>query len=148
MKKVINYAIAYGIWIIDMGLAFWFAYLCRTDLLSILALRYKEGQWQYPRLVTVIDKSFLMLLGLGWLAFIIIVEEYNRPGIQKGDLLKRIARINGPLFIAIFVVDLILFWLQGIGSYDLLRWLILAAELGIGIALLVWSKTRFTPKPN
>jgi hypothetical protein len=78
----------------------------------------------------------------------IIVEEYFRVGVQKGGLWTRFARVTGPLVLAVFGADLILCWLQGIGSYDWLRWLILAAELGVGIALLVWGKTRFTPKPN
>jgi uncharacterized membrane protein len=67
----------------------------------------------------------------------IAVEAYFRAGVSRGDLLKRFARVTGPVFLGIFGVDLILFWLQGIGRGDLLRWFLLAAELGIGIALLV-----------
>jgi hypothetical protein len=148
MKKVINYAIAYGMWIADLMLAFWLAYLSRTDFLGILALFYKKGQWQYSRQVDFADKAFMLVLGLGWLALMVIIEEYFRVGIQKKDLLKRFARVTGPVLLCLFVVDLILFWLEGIGSGNWLRWIILAAELGIGTALLVSAKTRSTSKPN
>jgi len=148
MKKVFNQIIAYGMWIVDLLLALWFALLSRTALLDILALFYKKGQWQYPRQVNVVDKTFTLLLGLGWMALVVIVEEYFRTSIPKGVLLKRIARVTGLLLLAIFGVDLILFWVQGIGSGDWLRWLLLAAELGIGTALLVWVKTRPTSQPQ
>ncbi len=148
MKKIVDYIVAYSAWVADMGLALWFAYLCKFDLLGFLALFYERGNWIYEKQVNVIDKAFTIFLGLGWMAFMIVAEEYFRIGIQKKDLLKRITRINAPLLISIFVVDLFLLWLQGIGSSDWLRLLILVAELGAGLALLVWSKTRLAPKPN
>lgn len=148
MKKIVNYILAYSTWVADMGLAIWLAYLCKYDLLNFLALFYKRGNWIYEKQVNVIDKAFTIFLGLGWMAFMIIVEEYYRIGIQKGDLLKRLVTITGPLLLSIFVVDLLLFWLQGIGTYNWIRWLILAVELGAGLVLLVWGKTHVTINSN
>jgi hypothetical protein len=143
MKKVLNQLIAYALWIVDLLLAFWLAFLSRSDILAIFGLFYKKGNYYYRQWVGVIDRIFILVVGLGWLIFMIIIEEYYRRGIPKGDLLKRGARITGQLLISIFVVDLVLFWLQGIGigSINWLRWLILAVEMGIGIALLVLAKT-------
>ena len=148
MKKVVKLAIAYGMWIVDLGLALGFAYLCRTDLLDLFALFYKKENSYFRGAVNVIDRVFILILGLGWLAFMILVEENYRVGVQKGDLWIRCARVTGPLVLSVFVANLILFWVRGIGSYDWLSWLILAAELVVGIALLVWGKTRFTTKPK
>jgi hypothetical protein len=148
MKKVANQLLAYGMWIVDLLLAFWLAFLSRNVLLEILALFYKKESWSYPRWVVVIDRVYTLMIGLGWLVFMIIVEQYIMTGINKGNLLKRIARITGLVLLAIFVVDLIMFWLQGIGSANWLRWLILAAELIIGTGMYVYYKSTATPKTN
>jgi len=57
---------------------------------------------------------------------------------------RRFATVTGALLLSIFVLDLILSWLQGGAGGNWLRWLILAAELGIGIALITTAKTRRT----
>ena len=147
MNKVFKYASAYGMWIVDLGLALWLVYLSRTAILGILALFYEPGDLQYLHAVNFTDKVIAIILGLGWLAFTIIIEDYYRKGALKGDMLKRFARVTGPIFLCSFVIDLILFWLQGIGSDNWLRWLILAAELGIGIALIIFVKNKSTHKP-
>jgi len=148
MKKVANNLLAYGMWIVDMLLAFWFAFLSRNVLLEILALFYQKESWSYPRWVVVIDRFYTLIIGLGWLVFMIVVEQYILAGLKKGNLLKRIARVTGLVLLAIFAVDLIQVWLQGIGSGNWLRWLILAAELIIGIGMYVFYKSAVTPKTN
>jgi hypothetical protein len=145
MKKVINQAIAYVLWIADLAVALWFAYLCRYDLLSFLAQLYMKGMWSEEKQL-VVDRAFTILLGLGWLAFMIIVEEYFRVGVQKGGLWTRFARVTGPLVLAVFGANLILFWLRGISSNDWLHWIILAAELAVGITLTIMKKTRVPSK--
>jgi hypothetical protein len=148
MKKVLNNVIAYGMWIIDMALAFWLCYISRSAYLGIFALSSENRGWSYGKLMGFLDKAFLIVLGLGWLAYMIIVEQYFSPGIQKGDLLKRFCKITGPVLLCLFVVDLILFWLAGIDSGNWLRWLTLAGELGIGLAMLISSKTNTPEKTN
>jgi len=138
MRKVIKYLIAYMMWITNMILSIWFAYLTRTSVLGILALFYQQGDFQYTKLVDLIDRVLVVVLGLGWLVFTIFTEEYYRSGALKENLPKRFARIAGPLILCIFVVDLSLLWVQGASEW--MRWLILAIELFAGLALIVYSR--------
>ena len=62
--------------------------------------------------------------------------------------MKRFARVTGPILLCIFVADLILFWLQGIGYDDWLRWLILLAELIMGSVLVLYGRRRVRGKGN
>jgi hypothetical protein len=146
MKKVADQILAYGMWIVDLLLAFWLAFLSRNVILEILALFYQKESWSYPRWVVVIDRFYTLMVGLGWLVFMIIVEQYILTGIKKGNLLKRIARVTGLVLLAIFAVDLIQVWLQGIGSSNWLRWLILTVELIIGTGMYVYYKSIAIPK--
>jgi len=148
MAKMVKYASAYVMWILDLGLAFWLIIISRTVFLGIFALFYKPGAWVYSRRVDLADKVFLLILGLGWLVFMILAESYFRAGALSDDLLKRFARVTGPVLLGIFGVDLILFWLQGVGRGDWLRWLILAAELGIGLALLMSIRLQSKSEPT
>ena len=148
MKKIALYLINYAVWIIDLLLGVWVIYLARTTILDILALHYKPGMWEYEQLVTLLDKVFLLVLGLAWLAFMIFAEEYIRAGIRKGNMAIRIARLNGPIFLVIFCIDLTLFWLQGISSESWLRWLILAGELGFGMVFIMYYKNKQKTRTN
>ena len=146
MAKLIKYIGAYTLWIADLGLALWLILISRTVFHGIFAMSYKPGSLVYANRVDFADKIFWLILGLGWLVFMIVVEAYFRAGARGDDLLRRFARVTGPVLLSIFGVDLILFWLQGVGGGNWLRWFILAAELGFGIALLVSARPQ--PKPN
>ena len=146
MAKILKYAGAYMLWIADLVLTFWLIFISRTVYLGIFAFFYKPGAWADSHRVDLVDKVFLLILGLGWLIFMILVEAYFRAGARHEDLLKRFARVTGPVLLSIFGVDLILFWLQGVGGGNWFRWFILAAELGLGIALFVSARPQ--PKPN
>lgn len=148
MSKVIKYVIAYSMWFADLGLALWLAYLSRAALLAILALFYKQGDFQSAKMIDLMDRIFTVVIGLGWLIFSIFTEEYYRAGALKESVLKRFARVTGPILLCIFIVDLIIFWIQGISANDWLRWLILTAELGIGLALFLYGKQRLASKSN
>ena len=147
MNKVVRYVAAYIGWTADLGLGLWFAYLCKTTLLGIFALFY-TGNLAYQNRVIFIDRAFTILLGLGWLVFMIATEDYFRTGIEKETQMKRFASVTGPLLVCIFVVDLTLAWIQGFGSTNWLHWLILAAELGFGIGMMAAVKTRLPSKSN
>lgn len=148
MNKIVKYVIAYSMWIADLGLTFWFAYLSRTALLVILALFYEQGDFQYTKMIDLVDRIYTVVIGLGWLVFSIVTEEYYRTGALEESVLKRFARVTGPILLCIFPVDLIIFWIQGIRTNDWLRWLILTAELGIGLALFVYGKQKPATKSN
>jgi hypothetical protein len=148
MAKIIKYIGAYTLWIADLGLALWLILISRTVFLGIFAMSYKPGSLVYAQRVDFADKIFWLILGLGWLAFMIAVEAYFRIGALHDDLLKRFARVTGPVLLSIFGVDLILFWLQGVAGGNWLRWFILAAELGFGIALLVSARPQLKSNPT
>jgi hypothetical protein len=146
MTKVLKYSLAYILWIVDLGLGLWLFFIGRTAFLGILALSYKPGNLAYAHRVDFADKAFVFILGLGWLIFMIVSEHYYRSSALKAELPQRFARVTGILLLSLFVVDLILFWVQGVGSGSWLRWLILAAELGIGTALIMADRNRLALK--
>lgn len=129
-------------WFIDLGLATWLLFIARTALLVVPALIFNPGNFQYPKRAEVADKVFVILLGIGWLTFMIITQEYYSSGIKKGDLAKRFARITGPLLLCIFFVDSILFWIQGYAANNWLRLLIIIAELVVGLILVIYARKK------
>ena len=142
MSKVFRYVVAYGMLLVDMGLSAWLFIITRTVLLTFLAQSYEPGAYRHLKGAQVIDQVSTVLLGLGWLALFVFAEGYYRAGALEEGLVKRFARVTGPILLCIFVVDLILFWLQGIGGHDWLRWLILLAELIVGSVLVVYGRKR------
>ena len=146
MSTVLKYALAYVLWIVDLALGLWLFFISRSAFLDILALSYKPGAWAYARRVDLADKAFVLILGLAWLALMVFVEHHYRTSAFTGELLQRFARVTGILLIGVFVVDLILVWVHGVENNGWLRWLILAAELGIAAVLMVTVKNRFAAK--
>ena len=146
MTRVFRYLIAYLLWIVDLGLGIWLMVLGRNALLGILALSYKPGALTYAHRVDFIDKMYVVFIGLAWLTLMIVLEHSFRTSALTEKLPQRFARVTGILLLSLFVVDLILFWIQGGQSGSWVRWLILAAELGIGIVLIVAVQNRHTSK--
>lgn len=148
MNKVLRYILAYSMWFTNLGLSAWLYYISRTAIIAVFASFYQAGDYQYSKIVDLVDRIFTVVLGLGWLIFSIISEESYRTGARKKNLVKRFARFTGPLLLCIFVVDLILFWLQGIGGDNWLRWFILAIELISGLGLFVFGRISSTNKTD
>ena len=136
MSKVLRYVVAYGMWLVDLALSVWLFVLSRSALVAFLARSYQQGDFRYSKMAKAADEVFTVLLGIGWLGLIILTEEYYRRGAIDEGLTKRFARVTGPILLVAFVVDLLLFWLQGFGGAGWLRWLILAAELVLGVSLV------------
>jgi hypothetical protein len=147
MKKVPKYILAYSLWFINLGLSAWLFYISRTAVIGVFAAFYQAGDYQFSKTVNLFDRVFTVVLGLGWLIFAIFTEESYRTGALKKDLLKRFAKFTGPLLLMIFVVDIILFWVQGIGGDNWMRWLILAIELVSGLGLYMFGRIPSTNKP-
>jgi len=146
-NKVIKYVVAYGMWLINLGLATWLLLLTRPVLLVIPTLLFDPEDYFYPGRVETFDKFLTLFLGIGWLAFMVITEEYFRSGAVKGNLTKRVTRVTGSILLCIFVADLIFFGLQGFAD-DGARWLLLLAALVIGIGLVVYSRKSATSNPT
>lgn len=94
------------------------------------------------------DKIFSVVVGFGWLILMIATESYFRDGTDEGDVLFRFAKIAGVELLLIFIADLILLLLQGLGGQDLRRWLALVAELIGGIGLTYWGYAYPNPVVN
>ncbi len=148
MRNFFKIILAYCLWFVDLVLAAWLVFIARTALFAVPALFFHPGTIVYPKRAEVMDTVFTLLLGMGWLAFIIISLEYYQPGAHKGNLIKRFARITGPLVLCIFIVDSILFLLQGIYADNWFRLLIISVELVVGIILVVYSRKNATNKPS
>lgn len=140
MTRLYKYLSAYLMWLVVLGLAFWLVLVTRTTYLTIFAAFYEPGGLIYTYRVGFADKAFMLLLGLGWLIFMIVAESYFRRGIALDGLFGRFAKITGPLLLIVFSVDLLLLWLQGGGNWR--RWLILAAELSFGMILIRYNLAR------
>lgn len=147
-NKVLKYVFAYGMWFVNLGLATWLLFITRSVLLVVPALLFDPGDYFYPGRVETVDKVFTLLLGIGWLAFMVITEEYFRAGVLKENLTKRVAKVTGSVLLCIIVVDSILFGLQGFDGIDWLRWLILLTELIIGLILVLYSRKKAINKSN
>ena len=142
MTKAFKYILAYLMWFVDLGLSIWLFFLSRTTLLAFLAMINKPEDYWFEKRAILADRVFTLILGVGLLALFVITEEYFRAGALEDGLLKRFARVTGPLVLFIFTVDSILFWLQGIQGDDWLRRLVLLTELVIGVSLVVYGKKK------
>jgi hypothetical protein len=146
MKKVLNYILYIIFWIFDIGLALLLFFRARTLILDLLILFGDPTNWHYTQVISMIDRFLVVILGIGWLVFMIVVEEYFRTGLPGGTLLKRFAKVTAPLLLILFAIDLLLVFVQGVDKAGWLQWLALLVELGAGIVLLMFYKNRFTPK--
>jgi hypothetical protein len=148
MKKVLNYILYIIFWIFDIGLALLLFLRFRTLTLDLFILFGDPTNWHYTQVINMIDRFLVVILGIGWLVFMIVVEEYFRTGVPGGTILKRFAKVTAPLLLILFAIDLLLVFVQGVGKAGWLQWLALLVELGAGIVLLLFYKNRFTPKPT
>jgi len=145
IKKSLNYVIAYALWIVTILLGLWFVLLARGGFQGALATFYVRGSLTYAQRARFFEQVFVLVMGLLWLALVLITEGYFRSGAQRPDLLKRFARVAGLVLLLVFVADLFLFWLQGVPSGNWLRWLILAGELALGIVFLLYARSPSLP---
>ena len=144
MTKAFKYVLAYVMWFVDLGLSVWLFYLSRTTLLALLAVFNKPGDWWYAQRAILTDRVFTVISGIGLLVFFVITEEYFRTGALREGLDKRFATVTGPLVLCIFIVDLILFGLQGSSAAGWLRRMIFSIELVTGLFLVVYARKKGT----
>jgi hypothetical protein len=140
MRNFFKYVLTYSLWLINFGLTAWLAFITRTVLFAVPSLFFHPGNFQFPKRAEVMDKGFTILLGIGLLTFLVISQEYYLKGARKGDLIERFARFTGPIFLGIFIVDSILFYMQGIDANNWYRLMIILTELVLGILLVIYSR--------
>ncbi len=141
LKQGIRYVWAYVLWIVVLLLALWLLIIGRTDFLGVLGAFYVGDSATHAWRARFFDRVFTLVFGLIWLVFMIVTEASFRKGALRPGLLKRFARIAGPLLVLIFVADLFLLWLQGIATGNWMRWLALVGELAAGILLLWYARS-------
>jgi len=146
MKKAFNYILAYVLWIFDLGLALLLFYLGRELYLALFITFGDPTNWHYRQIINTVDRFLVVILGIGWLVFMIVIEEYFRTGVPGGALLKRFAKITAPILLILFAIYLPLILIQGVDNSSWLQWLALAGVLGAGIGLLFFYKSPFPSK--
>ncbi len=140
MRKFWSYILVYLLWIVVLALGLWFILVGRNSLLAASEVFYVGGDpvthaWRG----SLYDKAYSITVGLLWLALSTVTEPYFRQGLRRRQLWRRFAHIAGPELLLIFAADLSLLWLQG-WSTTWLRWVILGAELIVGLALLGFAR--------
>jgi hypothetical protein len=148
IKTIINALLAYLIWILFLVLGVWFIIISRDGFLGAMSTFYVKTNLARSLQMRFIDRILVLALGLCWMTCMIVVEQYLRNGIKSNDLTVRIARVMGPEMLLIFAADLFLMWLQGASGSSWLRWFILAAELAVGILLVIYAKAPHLFRPQ
>ena len=139
-----GYVLALVMWAVVVALGIGVFLVSHTAFVGFIAPRVAQdstsGFWQYAAL----ERFFIVGAGLAWLVIVTLSEPYLRHGVERGRLFPRFARIMGPGLLLLFTADATLFVLQGMRAGSWTRWLFLAAELGLGIALVVLAR----PSPS
>jgi hypothetical protein len=136
-KIVSTYFAAYTMWLVSFFLWLWTMFIGRSLLMGMLATTVSPGATQQGRMVQLIDRFYLLFMGLAWLVLMIVVENYFRRGAQKGEVWRRIGKVIGPQLLLAFAVDLGLALFTGAASQPVTRWLILLLEFGLGVGLVI-----------
>jgi len=141
----LEYVWFYLLWTVLIAMGFWFLILSRETFLTGAA--YYAGDsftrgWQ----TRFFDKVFFLSAGIAVLVYFYATEGYLRAGIEKHDMLRRFSKTSGWMLLVIFVTDFILLALQQFAGGVWLRWIVLATELSLGVALS-WLGRRRVPAP-
>lgn len=145
LKKLPGYLSAYILWIVVLLLGLWLAIISRSALLGFAAL-YAGDLYSKQVVVRFWDKAYQVILGLAWLALMIICEEVFRKAATKGNLLRKFAAVCGIELLVIFIFDFALLILQNWAILPL-RLIILVIEFILGIALILYWRKNITSKP-
>lgn len=144
-KRWLTYVLFYLLWTVLIAMGFWFLIISRE--VALTALFYYAGDDFVPRMqARFLDKAYFLSAGIAVLVFFYATEGYLRAGIEKHDMLRRFFKTAGWVLLVIFVTDFTLLALQQFTGGVWLRWMILAAELGLGVAL-TWAGRRKPAKP-
>ena len=138
MKHVASHLL----WLVDSLVGLWLVYIGRNTWLAIFQRYYVPGSLARAARATLFDRILSIVFGVAWFLMVIISESYLDKGVEKGDLMRRFGKATGPIVLALFVVDVVLAFVQGVANTGLLRWLIILVELVLGVALVWLGWTR------
>jgi hypothetical protein len=135
-RRWLNYLAAYIGWAVCIILAIWTLLVWRNAFSAAISIFFIKGSDWRAIQSGFYDKVFLIIIGLLWLYFMIISEQYVRKGAAKRRLVKSLAWIFGLVITITFVGDFFLFILIGTNPLSWFRLLILVVELALGVGLL------------
>lgn len=138
-KSWYHYIPAYLFWILLALLGGWLALVGRETMTALFGVYYVGDSITRSWRVRFYDKVYVLGAGLIWLIITTVTEEYFRQGVARNELLRRFARMAWPELALLAVADLTLFLLQG--GYGWLRWLIIAAEVLLGVGFWFIART-------
>ena len=147
-KRWLSYLAAYIGWAVCITLAVWTLLVWRNAFQAALSIFFIRGsEWRGIQ-SGFYDKVFLLVIGLLWLYFMIISEQYLKKGADNQRLVNHLARIFGLIFLVTFVGDFFLFLLIGLNPFSWIRFLILVVELALGVGLLMLAKNHQKAAPK
>lgn len=139
----LHYALAYLLWIVCMILSLAFLLIGRINIPSVIATSFGLRDFDARQMAVLLDRVFVLVVGIGWLVLMIYGEHTLRTGVKSGVYLKRAAKIIGILLVLLFLADAVrLFY--GFPGVLTSQWPFYLIELGLGIPLLVYG---FRKKP-
>ncbi|HCE18557.1 MAG TPA: hypothetical protein DEQ80_11930, partial [Anaerolinea thermolimosa] len=107
-----------------------------------LGLYYIGESFQRRFQAQLVDRVFVFGTGLIWVILMILVENYFRTGVKKGDLGRRVGRVLGPQVLLIFLADAVkAIWVDPI-PLPWMRWVLLAVELTVGVGTIYLSSRK------
>ena len=86
--RLLQYLACYTLWIGHSALWFWIVLQARYTM-TVLAVRIGLGRW----VIAVANKGGMLLVGMLWLAGIILLEDFLRKSVSNGRLRTRTVRI-------------------------------------------------------
>ena len=137
IKLYAHYALAYLSWSGSFLLWFWFVIIGRDALGGVLGAFFIQNKLSRRYIAQFYDRVFLIVSAIIWVILVVVVEEYLRRGIKKGDLFRRLGRVFAPILLCILIADITNAFLLGFQYLPWIRWLLLMVEL-TGIVGFVW----------
>ena len=139
-QRWFRYLSAYFFWALSLALAAWLLILTRNTVPSWVASAILDNPAHASQLAAIFDKVLILLGCIGWLVLLIVIEQYFRKGVTRGNLWGRIERVIGILLILIFLVDSAQMIRNKFTFTFWASWLILIVELGLGAGLIYLSR--------
>jgi hypothetical protein len=142
LKMVGSYAFAYTMWILSFLSWLLFMILGRTSIQTVLAIMYDQTVLKNRLNAGLIDRVFMLATGTIWVILMVVVEEYLRRGVKKGDLYRRTARVFAPIILMIFVADFTMAYAIGFEYSSPGRLVLLVVELLSAIGLFWFGRKK------
>lgn len=139
-RRVLETVLTYTLWILVSAAGFYLLLRVRESYLLVLAVTLGD---ESNRVLNVIDKVTMVILGVGMLGYIVGMEWYLDRAPRVGVLLQRFARILGSLLIVYAAADLAGMLAVGMEFQSARHITVFAVIVACGAALLLtplWAR--------